>query len=107
MKKRSTSGPLHRAGQTLALTALLTLVSAVFFKAYIEIAHWILDLVGREALLDNWDLATIWYASGVAGALYWPVRHFKSMRGRWGETLELIPGLALFGPLAFIAGLPL
>lgn len=106
MTTRNIAGRLAETGQSIVIAGLILLVTVVFFLAYLEVAYWLLETIDYfEA--DTWDLALGWYGIGLIGAFYWPLRHYKNMQGSWGSALEVIPGLALFGPLAFIAGLPL
>lgn len=88
------------------------LQSLVMLAAFAGIAwltysglSWLLAKGGLS--LTTLQSLSLWYAIGLGGALYWPVRCWRGMRGHWTGNLGHFAFLGLFGPWAILLGYPL
>lgn len=48
-----------------------------------------------------------WFVSGLLCSLFWPLRYRKGMKGHWPSFFKMWPVFGLFGPLVFVAAIPL
>ena len=53
------------------------------------------------------EIFGVWFVSGLLCSLFWPLRYRKGMKGHWPSFFKMWPVFGLFGPLAFVAAIPL
>jgi hypothetical protein len=68
------------------------------------------SIAAFKALKDWQAMMLVWYVVGLACSLFWPLYYWKGMLhngNSWPSFFKGWPFVALFGPLAIIAGFPL
>ncbi len=49
----------------------------------------------------------LWFLSGLAGGLYWPLKYYNVMlEDDWWRVAKWLPFNILIGPFSFIANMP-
>lgn len=56
-----------------------------------------------EWIIDNFSL---WYLSGLACSVFWPIRYRRNMKGHWCDFLIAWPIHGFFGPFAILTAFP-
>lgn len=80
------------------------LIACILGLCFSSLHNWL----SKEGIVSSWaTTAAIWMGTGLACALYWPLRYRKGMTGHWASAAFPIALLSVSGPFAIIFGIPI